>query len=85
MERELKKLKLKYFGSIRKTEIRQEGIARLREYTDPLIYPALIKIFEREHADVRTAILDMLYDQDSDEDSPVHGDHGDYSGLGRFW
>ncbi|GMV26573.1 MAG: hypothetical protein AMXMBFR58_26040 [Phycisphaerae bacterium] len=67
MERELKKLRHKYFGSIRKTEIRQEGIALLREFTDPIIYPALIKIFERDQADVRTAILDMLFDQDTEE------------------
>lgn len=67
MERELRKLRLKYFGSIKKVEIRQEGIALLRAYTEPLIFPALVKIFERERHDVRTAILDHLVDQGSEE------------------
>ncbi len=67
MERELRKLRVKYFGSIRKVEIRQEGIAQLRQYTDPLIFPALVKVFEREHHDVRLAILDHLVDQASEQ------------------
>ncbi|MCC6427799.1 MAG: hypothetical protein IT435_13380 [Phycisphaerales bacterium] len=67
MERELKKLRVKHFGSMRKVEIRQEGIAKLRTYTDPLIYPALVSIFEREQHDVRLAILDHLMDQQTEE------------------
>ncbi len=67
MERELRKLRVKYFGSMRKIEIRQEGISRLRTYTDPLIFPALVTIFEREQHDVRMAILDHLVEQKSQE------------------
>lgn len=67
MERELKRIRLKHFGSIRKVEIRQEGIAKVRQYTDPLIYPALVKIFEKEKHDVRVAILDHLLDQNTPE------------------
>lgn len=39
-EKELKKLRHKHFGSMAVGEIRQAGIARLREYTDPAIYQA---------------------------------------------
>jgi hypothetical protein len=67
MERELKRIRLKHFGSIRKVEIRQEGIARVRQYTDPLIFPALVKIFEKEKHDIRVAILDHLLDQNTPE------------------
>ncbi|MBL8964496.1 MAG: hypothetical protein KF787_04150 [Phycisphaeraceae bacterium] len=67
MEQELRKIRVKHFGSIRRAEIRQEGILRLREYTDPVIYPSLITIFERERHDVRTAILDMLLEQESEK------------------
>jgi hypothetical protein len=64
-EKELRKLRLKYFGPIRKNEIRQAGIARLREYTDPAVFPALLSAFEREGPDVRLAVLDHLMDQAS--------------------
>lgn len=67
MERELKKIRLKHFGSMRKVEIRQEGIAKIRQFTDPLVFPALVKIFEKEKHDVRLAILDHLLDQNSPE------------------
>lgn len=67
IERELYKLRADYFRNIRNTEIRQAGIAKLRQYTDPVIYPSLIKIFGREEMDVRTAILDMLADARNDE------------------
>lgn len=67
LERELRKLRLKHFGTIKKPEIRQEGIALLRTYNDPIVFPALVKIFERERHDVRIAILDMLKDHASEE------------------
>lgn len=67
VERDLRKLRAKYFGPIRNREIRQIGIDKLREYTDAQIYPSLLSIFEREDKDVRTAIIEHLADQKTDE------------------
>ncbi len=63
LERELYKLRATYFRNIRNVEMRQAGIARLREYTDPAGFPSLLKIFRREKEDVRGTILDMLAEQ----------------------
>lgn len=66
LEKELSRLRFDYFRT-KKTDIRQAGILKLRQYKDPAIFPSLIKLFEREGDDVRTAILDHLADQRSDE------------------
>lgn len=66
-ERELKKIRHKHFGSMRVTEIRQAGIAKLRTYTDSALFPSLVGIFKNEALDVRTALLDHFTDQQSDE------------------
>lgn len=66
-EKQIRKIRLKYLGSISKTEIRQIGIAKLREFTDPLLYPKMLEIFRRDKADVRTALLDHFSDQKSEE------------------
>lgn len=63
VEKELKKLRHKYFGSMEVVEIRQTGIAKLREYTDPAIYPSLIEIFKSEGDDVRSALVDHFADR----------------------
>ncbi len=65
LERELYKLRATYFRNIRNVEIRQAGIAKLRDYNDPACFPALLKVFERDKEDVRGAILDMLEEQAS--------------------
>ena len=67
LEKELYKLRAEYFGGMRNTEIRQIGISKLRKYTDPVLYPSLLKIFAREKMDVRGAVLDILADQKDDE------------------
>jgi hypothetical protein len=67
IERELKKLRFAYFRSARNTELRQAGIARLREYNDPAAFTGLLEIFRDEGPDVRNAILDQLADCASDE------------------
>lgn len=67
LERELYKLRATYFRNIRNVEIRQAGIAKLREYTDPAVFPSLLKVFKRDKDDVRGTILDMLAEQKSDE------------------
>lgn len=67
MQRELRKIRAKYLGTMRNQELRQIGIAKVRDYTDPVIYPDLLEIFAREKEDVRTAILDHLFDQKNDQ------------------
>lgn len=66
-ERELRKLRAKYFLGSNNTEMRQIGIARLREFSDPAIYPTMLKVFEHDARDIREAILDHLLDQKTDE------------------
>lgn len=63
LERELAKLRATYFRGTRNVEQRQIGIAKLREYTAEEAYPPLLKVFEREGADVRLAIIEMLLEQ----------------------
>lgn len=66
-ERELKKLRATYFRNRRNTELRQLGIIKLREYTDPALFPSMLEIFRRDGDDVRGALLDHLADQESIE------------------
>ncbi len=67
LERELNLIRVKYFGSIGKTEIRQAGISKLRGYTEAWMFPSLYSIFEREKDDVRGAILEQLAALKTDE------------------
>ncbi len=67
LERELQRLRATYFRDTRAVERRQIGIAELRKYTQPFAYPSLLEVFKRDARDVRTAILDMLEDQATDE------------------
>lgn len=60
MERELRRIRATYFGNRRNVEIRQIGIHKLRQFTDPIVFPSLLEIFRRERDDVRLAILDHL-------------------------
>lgn len=62
LERELNRIRTRYFANIRNTEIRQAGLSKLREFTDPAAFPSLLKVFRREKEDVRGAILDHLAD-----------------------
>jgi hypothetical protein len=66
-ERELRIIRSKYFAGIRNTELRQLGISKLREFTDPAVYPSLLAVFVHEDHDVRGAILDHLLDRGTDE------------------
>ncbi|MFN0132336.1 MAG: hypothetical protein ACKVW3_07390 [Phycisphaerales bacterium] len=60
LERDLYKLRADHFGQMRNPTIRQAGIDKLRTYTDPAIFPSLLKIFAREKEDVRLAVLNHL-------------------------
>jgi len=66
-EKELRKLRMKYFARSKHIPTRQEGLAKLREYTDPALFPAMIEIFKNEDPDVRLALLDQFRDAQSDE------------------
>jgi len=67
LEQELRKLRATYFGSVRAPSIRRLGIEKLKEYTQPAAFPALLEVFARERDDVRTAILDHLRGLRTDE------------------
>ncbi|MBX3377399.1 MAG: hypothetical protein KF678_10405 [Phycisphaeraceae bacterium] len=71
LEKELYKIRYQYIHNIRKTELRQAGIAKIRGYTQPLIYDSLVSIFEKEGADVRKAVLEHLAEQKNDEADTV--------------
>jgi hypothetical protein len=66
-EQQLRKVRFQHFGPIKKTEIRQEGIIKLREFDDPALYSSLIRIFEREALDVKSALLDQFAASESPE------------------
>lgn len=63
VERELRRLNATYFRT-RHVETRQIGIYRLREFTDPIAFPAMLDVFENAGADVRAAVLDHLAEQE---------------------
>lgn len=66
IEKDLKLIRAKYFRATRNTEVRQVGIAKLREFDDPAVYPLLIELFKDEDQDVRAAVLDHLRDLNND-------------------
>lgn len=66
-EKELRRVRLKNFGTIKKVEIRQEGIATLRSHTDPALFALMIDLFSREQDDVRDAMTAMFYESTSRE------------------
>lgn len=66
IEQELRRLRRAHFGTIKRVDIRQEGLAKLRTYTEPAIFASLIEIFRNDADDVRTAVLDIFNDSKSD-------------------
>lgn len=66
IEQELRKLRRAHFGTIKRVDIRQEGLAKLRTYTDPAVFASLIEIFKSDGEDVRLAVLDIFTDAKSD-------------------
>ncbi|CAG0951298.1 hypothetical protein PHYC_00217 [Phycisphaerales bacterium] len=66
-EKSLRKIRAKHFGTIKNVQIRQEGIVQLREFTEPSLFSSMIRLFEREGADVRTALLDHFQDSGTPE------------------
>lgn len=66
LEAELRKIRATYIRGVRNVEIRQAGIAKLREFTDPASFPAMLEIF-RNDDDVRLALMQHLADLQTDE------------------
>lgn len=66
-EREFKLIRAKHFKGIRGTELRQAGIAKLKQYTDAAYFPAMLAIFGPEGEDVQNALLDHWSDLNTDE------------------
>ncbi|MBL8763960.1 MAG: hypothetical protein JNM07_06800 [Phycisphaerae bacterium] len=67
LEQQMKRIRLKHFGNVRKPELRQAGIEQLKDFIEPLAFPALLSVFEREGRDVREAILDHLAGQKTED------------------
>lgn len=66
LERELRIIRAKYIRGIRNVEIRQAGIHKLREFTDPASFPLMLDIF-RNDEDVRLALMRHLSDMKTEE------------------
>jgi hypothetical protein len=67
LEKELFKIRHEFIHNIKKTELRQIGIHKIRSYTQPYIYESLVTTFEKEGDDVRQAVFEHLTDQKNDE------------------
>ncbi len=67
IERELKLIRAKHFRGIRGTEIRQAGIAKMKQYSEPALFPSMLEIFSPEGPDVQNALLDHWSDLNLDE------------------
>lgn len=65
VERDLRKIRGTYFLT-RNVKRRQEGINKLWEYKDPAVFPAMMRIYEWDEADIRQALLDIFADSRSD-------------------
>lgn len=66
-ERQLRKIRLQHFGTVRNPQIRQEGIMKVREFTDPALFASMVGVFGREGLDVKTALLDQFLDSATPE------------------
>lgn len=59
-EKQLRKIRFQHFGQMKNQQVRQAGLVKLREYADPAIFPSLVRVFEREAADVKAALIDQF-------------------------
>lgn len=66
-EKELRQIRMKHFGTIKKVEIRQEGITKMRQHVDPVLFPLMIDLYSREAEDVRDAVMQLFVDSNSRE------------------
>lgn len=66
-EKEMRKVRFKYLGSMRNTELRQEGLVKLRGWTDPALFSSLMEVFAEDQLDVKATMLDQFLESKSDE------------------
>lgn len=57
-EKQIRQIRRKHFGSIRRQPVRDEGIALVQEFKDPAAFRPLIEVLGEERDDVRLALLD---------------------------
>ncbi len=62
-KKQIRQIRHRYLGNKRAKEVRAEGIARLREFTDAAAFKPLITELKREDQDVRLAVLDHFAEQ----------------------
>lgn len=62
-EKQINLIRHEHFGPIKVAKIRNEGIAELREFTDPAAFRPLLTVLANEKDDVRLAVLDHLLAQ----------------------
>lgn len=66
VERELKLLRHKHFRN-KNSDIRQAGLLKLRAYTDPPAFAAMLEVFQGEGREVEEGMLDHFFDQATEE------------------
>lgn len=59
-ERQLKAIRGQNFGLNRSAETRRAGAAKLKAFTDPAAFPAMLEVFRYQAADARAAVFDHL-------------------------
>lgn len=64
--KQIRQIRHKYLGRMRREDIHQQGIERLREFTDPAAFLPLIEELAREQDDVRLAMLDHFAAHDDE-------------------
>lgn len=67
LEVELRRIRQTYFRNPRAKDLRQAGIEKLRQYTEPATFEAMIEIFGRSGDDVVQAIFEHLASLDTPE------------------
>jgi hypothetical protein len=62
-ERQVKTIANKHFGSVKVEAIRVEGLAKLKEFTDPASFRPMFEVVADEKDDVRLSVLDHFQSQ----------------------
>lgn len=62
VEKDLKKLRFDHFRKRKDASLLEEGLGKLRGYTDPAVFPSLIELFGDEIAPVRAGLVKQFAD-----------------------
>lgn len=57
LEREIKQIRYRHFGRMRDPATREEGVRKLAEITDPIVFQPMIELLEREDDDVQYGLV----------------------------